>query len=79
MKYHMKYIILNRTPMPKKMLLYFLHSHLHLKVSFFGMETRIFFKFGMSFSKTKTANDSQFKTSKKGGTKLSDIITGTHS
>lgn len=41
------------------------------------IERRMFFKSGISFSFTKTANDSQFKTSKKGGTKLSDIITGT--
>ncbi|KAH0894745.1 LOW QUALITY PROTEIN: hypothetical protein HID58_057174, partial [Brassica napus] len=33
----------------------------------------------ISFSNTNTAKDSQFMTSKKGGTKLSDMITGTHS
>ncbi|XP_073225393.1 LOW QUALITY PROTEIN: uncharacterized protein [Cicer arietinum] len=79
MKYHVKYIIFNRTPMPKKMLLHFFHPHLHLKVPLFRNGNSILFKFGISFSKTKTANDSQFKTSKKGGTKSSDIITGTHS
>ncbi|XP_024635223.1 LOW QUALITY PROTEIN: uncharacterized protein [Medicago truncatula] len=79
MEYHVKYIILDRTLMPKKMLLYFFHSHLHLKIPLFWDGNKYTFKFGMSFSKTKTANDSQFKTSKKGGTKLSDIITGTHS
>lgn len=46
---------------------------------FRGMERSIFFRFGISFSKTKTAKDSQFNISKNGGTKLSDKITGTHS
>ncbi|XP_068314213.1 LOW QUALITY PROTEIN: uncharacterized protein [Pyrus communis] len=78
-QYHMKNIILFRLSMPQKMLLHLSHPHLHQKISFSGIERSMFFKFGISFSKTNTANDSQFRTSKNGGTKLSDIITGTHS
>ncbi|XP_057739346.1 LOW QUALITY PROTEIN: uncharacterized protein LOC130956326 [Arachis stenosperma] len=79
MKYHVKHIILLRAPMPKEMLLHFFYPHLHLRYLFCGIESRILFKFGISFSITITANDSQFNTSKNGGTKLSEMITGTHS
>ncbi|KAL5697486.1 hypothetical protein ACHQM5_028750 [Ranunculus cassubicifolius] len=67
MQSHMKQIILDSLIMPNKMPLHLPYCHL------------IFFKFGISFSGTNTENASQFKTSKKGGTKLSEIITGTHS
>ncbi|XP_026427862.1 uncharacterized protein LOC113323739 [Papaver somniferum] len=56
MKGHVKDVILHRFNMPKKMLL----RHLHPLV--------ISFKLGISFSATKTANDSQSKTSKNGRT-----------
>lgn len=44
-----------------------------------GIDVKISFKFEMSFSAIIIENASQFKISKKGGTKLSEIITGTHS
>ena len=43
------------------------------------MDSSMFLKLGISSSVTNTAKDSQFKISKKGGIKLSDMITGMHS
>ncbi|XP_022144949.1 uncharacterized protein LOC111014496 [Momordica charantia] len=68
MKSHVEEVILQGLGMPEEVLLYLPDSELHLKISL-----------GMSFSATITENASQSNTSKNGGTKLSDMITGTHS
>ncbi|ANM70957.1 unnamed protein product [Arabidopsis thaliana] len=70
MQNHMKQIIFLRFSMPQKVPLRLSHRHLHLHISF---------NLGMSFSATMTENALQSRTSKKGGTKLSEMITGTHS
>ncbi|XP_058109891.1 LOW QUALITY PROTEIN: uncharacterized protein LOC131253079 [Magnolia sinica] len=79
MQNHMKYIIFYWFAMPKKMLLQSLHTRLHRNISFHGIAKRISFKFGISFSATITEKALQSSTSSKGGTKLSAMITGTHS
>ncbi|XP_027175803.1 LOW QUALITY PROTEIN: uncharacterized protein LOC113775218 [Coffea eugenioides] len=79
MKGHMEEIILHRLCMPEKMLLNLSHPRLHFKILCLRYGQRISFKLGMSFSARITENALQFRTSKNGGTKLSDIITGTHS
>ncbi|XP_068651447.1 uncharacterized protein [Aristolochia californica] len=68
MQNHMKKIISYGFMMPQKMPLH------HLDTS-----SRISFSLGISFSATITENLLQSRTSPRGGTKLSAIITGTHS
>ncbi|XP_019083896.1 PREDICTED: LOW QUALITY PROTEIN: uncharacterized protein LOC109125848 [Camelina sativa] len=79
MQNHMKQIVSLRFSMPQKVPLRLSHRHLHLYVFLFWYRRQISFNLGMSFSATMTENALQSRTSKKGGTKLSDIITGTHS
>eukprot|EP00257_Ricinus_communis_P024839 XP_025012253.1 LOW QUALITY PROTEIN: uncharacterized protein LOC112533964 [Ricinus communis] len=79
MKGHVKEIILHRTRMPQEMLLNLPDPKLHFRYFSSGIESNISFRFGMSFSARINENAPQLKTSKNGGTKLSDIITGTHS
>ncbi|XP_021723583.1 LOW QUALITY PROTEIN: uncharacterized protein LOC110690968 [Chenopodium quinoa] len=79
MKDHMEKVILHRSRMPEEMSLDLFYCKLHFNILSSGIDTKMSFRFGMSFSATITENASQFKISKKGGTKLSDIITGTHS
>ncbi|XP_030952395.1 LOW QUALITY PROTEIN: uncharacterized protein LOC126713728 [Quercus robur] len=79
MKSHVEKIILQGLSMPEKMLLNLPNPKLHLKIFSSGIESSMSFKLGMSFSARINENAPQSKTSKNGGTKLSDIITGTHS
>ncbi|XP_018814857.1 LOW QUALITY PROTEIN: uncharacterized protein LOC121251102 [Juglans microcarpa x Juglans regia] len=79
MKSHVEEIIFQGPSMPEKMLLNLPDPQLHLKIFSLGIERSMSFKLGMSFSATINENAPQFKTSKNGGTKLSDMITGTHS
>ncbi|XP_074575070.1 LOW QUALITY PROTEIN: uncharacterized protein LOC141831580 [Curcuma longa] len=79
MKYHVENIILDWFCMPREMLLQFLHIHLHSYYCACGIRNIISFKFGISFSATTTEKALQSSTSSKGSTKLSAIITGTHS
>ncbi|XP_021900088.1 LOW QUALITY PROTEIN: uncharacterized protein LOC110816273 [Carica papaya] len=79
MKGHVKQIILFRLGMPEKMPLNLPHRKLHLMILLLWYRNKISFKLGMSFSARIMENLDQFRTSKNGGTKLSDIITGTHS
>ncbi|XP_028087395.1 LOW QUALITY PROTEIN: uncharacterized protein LOC114288111 [Camellia sinensis] len=79
MKGHVKEVILQGLSMPKKMLLNLLHRELHIKILLFWYRNEYSFKLTISFSAIITENAPQSKTSKKGGTKLSDMITGTHS
>ncbi|XP_052198756.1 LOW QUALITY PROTEIN: uncharacterized protein LOC127805942 [Diospyros lotus] len=78
-KCHVEEVILQRLGMPQKMPLSFPHSKLHCKIPLLWYRKENSFKFGMSFSARITEKAPQSKTSKNGGTKLSDMITGTHS
>ncbi|XP_074280930.1 LOW QUALITY PROTEIN: uncharacterized protein LOC141605900 [Silene latifolia] len=79
MKEHVEKVILHRPSMPQKMPLNLCNCKLHFHILDSGIDSKMFFRFGMSFSATITEKASQFKISNKGGTKLSEIITGTHS
>ncbi|XP_057968878.1 LOW QUALITY PROTEIN: uncharacterized protein LOC131158203 [Malania oleifera] len=79
MEGHVEKIILHRLSMPEKVLLNLLHPKLHFQIFSSVIKRSMFFKFGMSFSATNTEKPPQSNTPKNGGTKLSDIITGTHS
>ncbi|XP_020536477.2 LOW QUALITY PROTEIN: uncharacterized protein LOC110009937 [Jatropha curcas] len=79
MQSHVKEIILYWVRVPEEMPLNLSDTKLHLRYFSFGIESNISFRLGMSFSERITENALQSKTSKNGGTKLSDIITGTHS
>ncbi|XP_058213758.1 LOW QUALITY PROTEIN: uncharacterized protein LOC131325484 [Rhododendron vialii] len=79
MKGHVEKVILQGLSMPKEMLLHLPHRELHVKIFSSGIERSMSFNFGMSFSARITEKEPQSKTSKKGGTKLSDMITGMHS
>ncbi|XP_052304828.1 LOW QUALITY PROTEIN: uncharacterized protein LOC112324911 [Populus trichocarpa] len=79
MEGHVEEIILHWASMPKKMSLSFPDPELHLKILLLWNRKNISFRLDMSFSARINENAPQSRTSKNGGTKLSDIITGTHS
>ncbi|XP_020673844.2 LOW QUALITY PROTEIN: uncharacterized protein LOC110093336 [Dendrobium catenatum] len=79
MQDHVKQIIFFWSWMPKKVPLQPLHALLHSDVLPERNPQNISFRFGISFSATTTENALQSKTSSKGSTKLSAMITGTHS
>ncbi|XP_057466731.1 LOW QUALITY PROTEIN: uncharacterized protein LOC130756257 [Actinidia eriantha] len=79
MKGHVEEVILQGLSMPKEVPLSLPHRELHFEILLLRYRNEYSFKLGMSFSARITEKAPQSKTSKKGGTKLSDMITGTHS
>ncbi|XP_072967209.1 LOW QUALITY PROTEIN: uncharacterized protein [Typha angustifolia] len=79
MQNHVKKVIFKWLGMPQEVFLQLYHTIVHRNISLKEIPKSIFFKFGISFSAITTEKELQSNTSSKGSTKLSAMITGTHS
>ncbi|XP_072993576.1 LOW QUALITY PROTEIN: uncharacterized protein [Typha latifolia] len=79
MQNHVKKVIFKWLGMPQEVFLQLYHTIVHRNISPERNSQKYIFKFGISFSAITTEKELQSNTSSKGSTKLSAMITGTHS